>query len=157
VIGLHCVPVTRMFYELDFHRKPRPAYRLGETATVALPLATLAVTAPPFVFHVAEPLTEEAARLATAVEQHGLPWMRAHANLDTLLASMREREGLLNGYPDRVAITLLLLDRIDELEHYLDRKREEFSRQPNWGPVQDAWTQFSAALRGRLPAGGGRR
>jgi hypothetical protein len=151
-VGLHCVPVMRLFYELDFYRKPRPKYLLGRTATIAVHLGAFAPEMNAFIFKKDEPLTSEANRLAEAVVQHGLPWMRAHASLDALLGPLREREAMLNGVPERIAIVLLLLGRFEELTAYLDRKQDEFAQ--HFGvQVQGAWRQFAAALSDRLPEG----
>lgn len=148
-VGVHCVPVMRLFHELDFHRKPRPKYLLGDTATIAIHLGELAPEVRAFIFNKEEPLMGEANRLAEAVVQYGLPWMRAHASLGELLGPLREKEALLNGVPDRIAIILFLLGRFDELSAYLDRKQDEFSQHPGLVMTREAWSQFSPALRDR--------
>ncbi|MET0983164.1 MAG: hypothetical protein ABWY02_13765 [Telluria sp.] len=153
-VGLHCVPVMRLFYELDFYRQPRSKYLLGRTATIVVHMGAFAPEMRAFIFERDAPLTSEANRLAEAVVEHGLPWMRTHASLDALLGPLREREAMLNGVPERIAIVLFLLGRFDELSAYLDRKQDEFAQHSGWVQVQEAWRKFASALRDRLPKDG---
>lgn len=153
-IGVHCVPVMRMFYELDFYRNPKPKYVIGDTATISIHIGMLSSELRPFIFESDEPLESEAGRLAESVVKYGLPWMRAHASLNGILDRLREREAILNGVPERIAITLFLLGQFEELIAYLDRKRDEFAQHPGWAATNQAWPPFCAALRDRMSKDG---
>ncbi len=153
-IGVHCVPVMRMFYELDFYRNPKPKYLIGDTATISVHIGAFASELRPFIFKSDKPLENEAGRLAESIVKYGLPWMRAHASLNGILARLREREAILNGVPERIAITLFLLGRFEDLIAYLDRKRDEFAQHPGWVATNQAWPPFSTALRDRMPNDG---
>lgn len=148
-IGLHCVPVMRLYYELDTYRKRR--YLPGDTATVALHLGELAPAPTAFMFERSQPLEGEAGRLAQAVVEFGRPWMTSHANLNALLVHLREKEAMLGGFPERVAVVLFLLGRFTEVSEYLDARREEYARKPGWAEIHESWQQFSLTLRSRLP------
>lgn len=148
-IGLHCVPVMRLYYELDTYRKRK--YRLGDTATVALHLGELAPDLNVFMFEQAQALEDEADRLAQAVVEFGLPWMKSHAKLDALLVLLREKEAMLGGFPERIAVVLFLLGRFAEVSEYLDARLDEYARKPAWAEIQASWKQFSDGLRSRLP------
>lgn len=149
-VGLHCIPVMRLWYELDTDLSKKK-YVAGDTATAAVHLGELGPHLNAFVFDPSQGLEDEARRLASAVAEFGLPWMKAHANLDSLLVLLREREETLGGFPERVAIALFLLGRFDELSDYLNRRLEEYARKPAWLQVLESWRRFSDALRERLP------
>lgn len=148
-IGLHCVPIMRLWYELDTYRKPK--YLLGQTATAALHLGELAPDIDGFHFEQGHPPEDEARRLADAVVAFGMPWMRENANLEALLGLFREKEEMLGGYPERIAVVLFLLGRFNEMSDYLDVQLHKYAQNPAWGEVTESWKQFSTALRNRLP------
>jgi hypothetical protein len=144
-IGLHCIPVMRLWYEID-----QKKYVPGATATVAVHLGELEPNIDAFIFRPPD-IEGEARRLAQSVAHFGVPWMRAHANLNALLPLLREKENMLGGFPARVAIVLFLLGRFGEVSEYLDARAEEYRPKPHWGQVRDSWKHFSEALRARLP------
>lgn len=139
----------RLWYELDTYRKPK--YLLGQTATAALHLGELAPDIDVFSFEQSQPLEGEARRLAEAVIEFGLPWMRENANLESLLGLFQEKEEMLGGYPERIAVVLFLLGRFNEVSDYLDFQLHTYAQKPAWGEVHESWKQFSTALRNRLP------
>jgi hypothetical protein len=148
-IGLHSVSVMRRWFELS--TRPKLRYLFGEVATAAVHLGELAPDIDGFCFEQAQPLDDEARRLADAVVKHGLPWMHEHASLEALLVLFKEREEMLGGYPERIAVALFLLGRYADLAEYLDVRLETYARQPAWGEVHASWKEFSEALRSRLP------
>jgi hypothetical protein len=148
-IGLHCISVMQLWYELD-HDLRKKKYVPGSTATVALHLGALAPDTNAFIFE-RQGIEGEAHRLARCVADFGLPWMRAHANLKALCPLLRERENMLGGFPERVAIVLFLLGRFREVSEYLDARAEEYGQKPAWAQVLESWKHFSEALRTRLP------
>lgn len=149
-VGLHSVPIMRLWYELDTNRNLR--YLLGQTATAAVHLGELAPDTRIFLFEPGSAPDTEAQRLAETVTNLGLPWMRAHARTESLLALFREREAMLGGYPERIAVSLFLLGRFDELSAYLDARLAEYAGKPlSWEEVAASWKQFAAGLRARLP------
>jgi hypothetical protein len=148
-IGLHSVSIMRLWFELS--SRPKLKYLLGEAATAAVHLGELAPDLDGFRFEQAEPLEGEARRLAKAVVEHGLPWMQEHASFEALLVLFKEREAMLGGYPERIAVVLFLLGRYADMSAYLDDRLEAYARQPAWGEVHASWKAFSDALRSRLP------
>ena len=149
-VGLHSLPIMRLWYELDSKRNLR--YRLGETASAAVHLGELAPDVGIFLFEPGRAPDAEAERLAETVMAHGLPWMREHARNEALLDLFREREDMLGGYPERIAVSLFLLGRLDELSAYLDARQAEYAGKPSsWEEVLTSWRQFAAGLRARMP------
>ncbi len=147
-VGLHSVPVMRLCSELKTYRKQK--YKVGQVATVAIHLGELAPEVTSFyVEH--DNFDSEATRLAVTVAEYGVPWMKANANLEAMLELLREREGMLGGFPERVAVVLFLLKRYDELFNYLDSRREFYKTKPNWLETREEWDQFSNNLRNLIP------
>jgi hypothetical protein len=148
-VGLHCVSIMRLWYELASHRKLK--YLRGQTATASLHLGELAPNVDGFSFEQSQPPESEARRLAEAIIEFGVPWMRENANLEALLSLFRRKEEMLGGYPERIAVVLFLLGRFNEVSDYLDSRLHMYAQKPTWGEVQESWQQFSTALRNRLP------
>jgi hypothetical protein len=146
-VGLHCIPMMRIWYGIDDRLDKRFA---GRTATFAFHMGEIAPHVEVFIFRDDANVEAEAARLAHCVHEFGVPWMKQHATLEAILPLLKSREAMLGGYPELIAIAMYLLGRHDEAIAYLDSKREEFLAIPSWREVASSWGKFAENLKAQI-------
>ena len=150
-VGIHCVPLEKFVQEIRGNK-----YKLGDITTYAVHLGEVCPEGlGGFLFPEGSDIEPVAERLAVAVRQHGVPYMQTLASYEALLPHLRERESMLGGYPERVAVCLVLLDRQSEALAYLDAKLAEYQKNPRYSEVQARWQHFSDSLRQRMEKSAG--
>ncbi|MUV14267.1 hypothetical protein [Noviluteimonas gilva] len=150
-IGVHFVSIMKLWDQLNDNPKKWP-YKVGQMATVALHLGELAPDVEVFVFDDRRPIEPEAERMARTIVQYGVPWMRAHARIDAILPLLREREGMLGGFPQRIAVALFLQGKNEEATAYLDCKLQEYSAMTKWPEIVESWSTFAEKLKALMVA-----
>jgi hypothetical protein len=117
-VGVHSKNIMRITSEAKGEK-----YKPLEVATFAVFLGDLAPNTPQFIFHNEGDVSVEAGRLAVAIKELGIPFMKNICNYESLLPCLKRRVPMLGGYPQRYAAALYLNgDRagaIDFVESYL--------------------------------------
>lgn len=102
-VGVHSKNIMRMTSEAK-GKKFKPL----EVATFAVFLGELVPDTPQFIFHNENDVLVEASRLAFAIKEFGIPFMRNICNYESLLPFLKSRVPMLGGYPQRYAAALYL-------------------------------------------------
>lgn len=144
-VGVHCVPLMKLIQEVRGNK-----YKLGDIATFAMHLGEICPDVEVFEFHDGTDFEPEAERLAETICQHGVPYMQTLASYEALLPRLREREPMLGGYPERVAVCLVLLGRQAEALAYLDAKLKEYQADTVNPDTQVRWQCFADELKRRV-------
>lgn len=149
-VGIHCVPLMKPIEEISGNK-----YQLGRYATYAVHLGEVCDEGlGGFLFPEGSDIEPVAERLAVAVCQHGVPYMQTLADYEALLPLLQEREAMRGGYPERVAVCLVLLGRQVEAHAYLDAKLKEYQADTVNPDAQVRWQRFADELKRRMRGAG---
>jgi hypothetical protein len=127
-VGVHAPEVEKLRMKLSGLQYPG---RSGPSATYAKNIGELDAAKQERVFSFQAHLTEEdigaeAKRLARLLQTTGLAYSKSIASYETLLPLMRERVGMLGGYPQRVCCCLHLMGLRSEARAFAEHlSREE--------------------------------
>lgn len=114
-VGIHAVDVMALSEQFGGRK-----YSKGEIATYAIHIGELIPDELTYEFHVGEPVSTEADRLAKDILKAGLPYMRSIASYETLLPLIEERMPMLGGYPERHALILQLGGKSDQAREFVE-------------------------------------
>jgi hypothetical protein len=145
-VGVHHTELMKIVFGLS-----RRKYIRGDVATYARPLVDVMGTDAVFQFSINTPPDAEARRLVDGIVRFGLPWMREISSLDALLPLLREREAMLGGVPERVAVALALLGRKQDLAAYLKNRQSLYDQDSANPDVAAAWRTFADELSMNRP------
>lgn len=152
-VGIHCVPLMKLYKESSENKYQPKKYQLGRYATYAVHLGEVCDEGlGGFIFPEGADIEPVAEELAVAVREHGVPYMQTLTSYEALLPLLRGREPMLGGYPERVAVCLMVLGRQAEALAYLDAKLEEYRKNPRYTEVQARWQRFADELKRRMAA-----
>jgi hypothetical protein len=140
-VGVHHTALMKIVSGLS-----RRKYVRGDVATYAMPLVDVMRVDTVFRFSTSKSSDSEVRRLVGSIVNYGLPWMRRICTLDALLPLLRERESMLGGVPERVAVALALLGRNDDLAAYLQDRQSVYDRDSANPNVAAAWRTFADGL-----------
>lgn len=128
-VGIHAVEIERCWTSLKKGKYPGKYSR--SQATYAVPMGILSPAEPAFLFDLQTDIKSESVRLANLYTTVGLEYARSISDYDALLPLLQDRAPMLGGNPERVAVCLMLLNRISEAESfvltYLKNKPDYFS------------------------------
>lgn len=141
-VGVHCVPIMRLLANLEARK-----YQLGSLASYAIHLGELCPTENVFDFSQESDFDSTATRLAGTIVEHGEPYMRSIASIDTLLPLLKERVGQLGGFPERYAVALRLAGREGEARAFVLSCRREYSVRED--AVRESFDQFAIPFLAR--------
>ena len=113
-VGLHVVPIMRLCTSLEGRKYSR------SVATYARHMGELKPDERVFHFTRRTEMDVQAARLARLYVDAGLPYARSIASYERLLPLLRERIGMLGGYPERMASCLYLMGREEEARAFVE-------------------------------------
>lgn len=125
-VGVHAIEVMKLCSELEGSKYAKGAY-----ATYAVHLGELLPTEPSFEFHEDADLAVEACRLARAVKDAGVPYMKSLSTYQVLLPLLEARMPTLGGYPERVVATLHLGGEEDAARSFVQKvlsKQDGFAK-----------------------------
>ena len=144
-VGVHEVCVMKMVSALQGRK-----YVKGDVATYAVSLGEVVPKSTPFKFFGGEDHAAQAMRLVETVVVHGLPWMEKAGSLD-LIQLLKQREKVLGGVPERIAVALYLHHRMSEVLDYLKDRQDRYDKDAANPEVAESWKRFSDALLRQEP------
>ena len=140
-VGIHHVAVMQMVSRLQGRK-----YVKGDVATYAVSLGSIAPGEGAFKFLDGGDSRGEARRLVDTVVTHALPWMKRIGSLDEVIPLLRQREDMLGGVPERIAVALHLLGRKDDVLAYLAQRQACYDSDVANPGVASSWRRFAEAL-----------
>lgn len=123
-VGIHCVPLMKLVSELCGEK-----YQLGRYATFAVHFGEVCPNVEVFDFWPDVDPLPESDRLATCLQEHGVPYMESYASLKALLPVLESRVSLLGGYPERTAVAYFLSGRNEDACRFVQVKQAEYLRE----------------------------
>lgn len=132
-VGLHIVPIHKLYTELDRGSYQTKYDRRVATYSISLGMLDAVGDERAFAFapHQSEGFIEaECKRLARLYATAGVDYARSIASYEALLPLLQQNVNTLGGFPERVASCLYLMGRKQEAktfaEEFLTRKRDYF-------------------------------
>ena len=122
-VGVHVVPLMKMAARLEGR-----SYRRS-TATYAIHMGEIAPDEYAFEFTEDTDIEAESERLARLYDSVGFPYAKSLSSYEAILPLLESRLDMLGGYPERVAICLLMLGRRQEALACVDEVQK---RKPNY-------------------------
>ena len=138
-IGIHCSPLMKLCSELQGEK-----YKMGQTSTVAWHLGEICPDIASFDFYEDCDIEPQSTRLAHAIVEHGLPFMKKNANYDTVMPKLYEKVPSLGGAPERYAVALYLTGQLTEAKQFIEQQRAIFMR--HGSRISDPFNLFSDNL-----------
>ncbi len=122
-VGIHCVPIMKLISELEGEK-----YSKGRYATFAMHLGNICPEVNAFHFYEDTEIDSEALRLVETVNEYGVSHISSFASYDSLLPILEENIPSFGGFPQRVAVCLLLMGKANSAIEFVERKRCEYQK-----------------------------
>lgn len=120
-IGIHCVPLMKLIGDAAGEK-----YQMGRWTTLSYPLGEACPKVKQFIFETEHDILHEATRLAEAINECGIPYMRSLASYSTMLPLIRKEIGCLGDAPERYAAALYLSGDIQGAFNFLNEQIATF-------------------------------
>lgn len=120
-IGIHCIPLMKLIDDAAGEK-----YQMGRWATLSYPLGEACPKVKQFIFETEADVLSEAARLADAIGQYGIPYIRSLASYSEMLPRLHKRVASLGGAPERYAAALYLSGDVEGAFNFLNEQAAIF-------------------------------